>query len=76
MPHVVALMLAGAGLYAGYRWLARQAGLVAEDLKQAEAALKRRAAQGEERARDVAKDLGQLEWDETAGVYRPTNSKV
>jgi hypothetical protein len=26
VPHVIALALLGAGLYAGYRWLARAAG--------------------------------------------------
>jgi len=76
MPQLFVLVLAGAGLYTGYRWLARQAGQVAADLKRAEDALRRRAAEGEERAREAAKDLGSLEWDAQAEVYRPAKPKT
>lgn len=56
MPHVLALVVAGAGLYAGYRWVSRM------------------IAKGEQRAREgrvSPKDLGTLEYDAKAGVYRP-----
>ena len=56
MPHVLAMVIAGAGLYAGYRWVSRT------------------IAKGEQRgaAPSVSpKDLGTLEYDDRAGVYRP-----
>jgi len=68
MPQVFALMLAGAGLYAGYRWLARQVMHAADDARAAREDLSRRAAQA---GAGLPKDLGELEWDERAGVYRP-----
>ena len=61
MPHVVALALIGAGLYAGYRWLPRES----EDLESSEDAL------GRETARRLEKNLGSLEYDAVSGVYRP-----
>jgi hypothetical protein len=67
MPHLVALALAGAGLYAGYRWVARQLDRVAAEAERAETEMRRRASEitGE------PLDLGNLVWDEKAGVYRP-----
>lgn len=67
MPHLVVLALAGAGLYAGYRWVARQIDLVKAEAERAEMELRRRASEitGE------PLDLGNLVWDEQAGVYRP-----
>lgn len=55
MPHVIALVVAGAGLYAGYRWVSRV------------------IARGQQREgrRVTPKDLGNLEYDAKAGVYRP-----
>lgn len=55
MPQVLALVVAGAGLYAGYRWVSR---VIA------------RGQQREDR-RVTPKDLGNLEYDSKAGVYRP-----
>ena len=63
MPQVVALALLGGALYAGFRWLARAAGAVAEDVRRAEEALKAK--------RPIEKDLGTLEYDAASGVYRP-----
>lgn len=62
MPHVIVLVVAGAGLYAGYRWLTRKARHAL-----AERELKEQSAEGSR----TPKDLGQLVWDEAAGVYRP-----
>lgn len=61
MPQFVIIALAGAGLYAGYRMVTRQlakASRAADDLK-------RRAAAA------APKDLGSLEFDADAKVYRP-----
>jgi len=60
MPQLLVLGLIGAGVYLGSRWLARE-------WEKALAADRERAA---ERAR-VPRDLGALEWDEQARVYRP-----
>jgi len=74
MPQLIVLVLAGAGLAAGYRWLARQAEGVAGDLKKAEEALRRRTSGAPLAEGESARDLGTLEWDEQAGVYRPGRS--
>jgi hypothetical protein len=63
MPQVIVLGLAGAGLYAGCRWLARE---LRRALEAAEAASKDVAAKS-----IGPRDLGALEWDAEAGVYRP-----
>jgi hypothetical protein len=67
MPQVVALMLAGAGLYAGYRWIARQLTQAAAEAARAQEEIARRAAE----AAGAPRDLGALEWDEKSGVYKP-----
>lgn len=53
MPHVLALVLAGAGLYAGYRWVSRV------------------IADGKTPEKVTPKNLGNLDYDAKAGVYRP-----
>ena len=65
MPHVIALALLGAGLYAGYRWLARAARDIAAPLQRAEG--EPRPHSGEPRE----KNLGMLKYDPASGVYRP-----
>lgn len=65
MPQVIALALLGAGLYAGYRWLARAAGEIGAEMRRAEDEVAQAAA-----AR-IEKDLGALELDQASGVYRP-----
>jgi hypothetical protein len=62
MPQLIALALVGAGLYAGYKWLSGKA-------RRAVAEAERRAAE----AAGAPRDLGVLEWDAAAGVYRPRN---
>lgn len=65
MPHLVGLMLIGAGLYAGYRALARIAGKADDGLRHAEV-----------RQRSVPeKHLGTLEYDPISGVYRPVDRR-
>jgi len=65
MPQVIALALLGAGIYAGYRWLAHAARRMGEEMQRHEAELR-----GREAGR-IEKDLGALEYDPSAGVYRP-----
>ena len=66
MPHLYALALVGAGLYAGYRWLSRSAQVVAAEVRRAEDELRARAGV------PIQKDMGRLEYDPATGVYRPT----
>jgi hypothetical protein len=66
MPQVVALAVVGAGLYAGYRWASRQFDRMKTEARRAEEELRRRAAAAAE-----PKNLGELEFDEITGVYRP-----
>lgn len=66
MPHVVALTVIGAGLYAGYRWFTRAAREFGESLQRAEEDLARQRAGGR-----IEKNLGALEYDPATGVYRP-----
>jgi hypothetical protein len=66
MPHVIGLILIGAGLYAGYRALGRVVGRMSEELQQAE----------EQAHQTIAvKDLGALEYDPVSGVYRPSRQR-
>lgn len=67
MPQVLALVIAGAGLYAGYKWVSRTLGEAQRTARVREAEL--REAMG--RGRSVPKDLGTLERDPATGVYRP-----
>jgi hypothetical protein len=67
MPQVFALVVAGAGLYAGLKWIARALGQAEEAARRSEAELRAAAA----RAGVAAKDLGTLEYDAKTGAYRP-----
>jgi hypothetical protein len=66
MPQLIAFAFIGAGLYAGYRLLTRLAENLAAELKRADDEIKDNAA-----GQLKAKDLGELEYDAGAGVYRP-----
>lgn len=63
-PHVFMLAAVGVGIVAGYRMAYRA-------LKQRDAKPKPSAST---RDADEPRDLGALEWDETAGAYRPRHS--
>lgn len=63
MPQVFALVIAGAGLYAGYKWLAR----TLADVQNAGQSQNARGSRGGA----VEKDLGTLELDAKTGVYSP-----
>lgn len=66
MPQLIVLALAGAGLYAAYRWVWRPARMIVAEVRRAEDEIRRAAA-----ARAVEKDMGSLEYDPRTGVYRP-----
>jgi hypothetical protein len=65
MPHLIAVVLIGAGIVAGVKWIAREVA---------------RATTGDASHEQMVsndplaiapKDLGALVWDADAGVYRP-----
>jgi hypothetical protein len=66
----MAAVLIGAGIAAGVKWLVREVSRVAED-----AGLTQDVRQGEP-LRVVTKDLGKLEYDQEAGVYRPAGKRT
>ena len=65
MPQLVVVALLGAGLYVGYRWVARTARQMLDEAEQTRADETRRSAGV------VTKDLGALELDPASGVYKP-----
>jgi hypothetical protein len=70
VPHLAVLALVGAGLYVGYRWLTRPAQEIAAETRRAEDELRARAA-----GAAIQKDMGRLEYDSVAGVYRPVDRR-
>lgn len=66
MPQVLLAIVAGAGLYAGYRWLSRKTS--EKPMRRAQAPSQSRPSQ---RRADAARDLGPLEFDAVSKVYRP-----
>ena len=71
MPQLIALALVGAGLFAGYKWVAGKARKALAEAERARAEAEQRAAA----AMGAPKDLGQLEWDPVSGVYKPRRGK-
>ncbi|MBN8911328.1 MAG: hypothetical protein J0H65_04560 [Rhizobiales bacterium] len=67
MPQVLALIAAGAGLYAGYKWVSRTLQAAQKTARVREGDLREAMA----RAKGEPKDLGALERDPATGVYRP-----
>lgn len=70
MPQVFGAVLIAAGVFAGARWLARTVAHQAQQATRMAEELRRRAAQ----AGGGPKDLGALEYDAAAQVYRPKSS--
>ena len=70
MPQVVAAVLIGPGIAAGVKWLAKEMARAAEAARAAHEDLGRR------RVTAAPKDLGTLEWDAKAGVYRPSGKRA
>lgn len=69
MPQVFALLIAGAGIYAGLKWISR----AMADAQQTAARLKEAKLREAMARREggATKDLGTLEYDPATGVYRP-----
>jgi hypothetical protein len=65
MPQIVAAVLIGAGIAAGVKWLAKEVARAANVTRVAAEELKRRQPVA------APRDLGTLEYDAKAGVYRP-----
>ncbi|KAB2942235.1 MAG: hypothetical protein K8F92_01790 [Hyphomicrobium sp.] len=70
MPQVVAAVLIGAGLLAGMKWLAKEMARAAAATRAAHEQMSRNNP-----LQSVPKDLGSLEWDAEAGVYRPSDGR-
>jgi hypothetical protein len=67
MPQVLALIAAGAGLYAGYKWVSRALAEAQKTARVREAELREAMA----RTKGEPKDLGALELDPATGIYKP-----
>ena len=70
MPQLVAAVIIGAGVAAGVKWIAREMARAANMAREAHEQMTR----GPE-LKTVPKDLGALEWDADAGVYRPSRRR-
>jgi hypothetical protein len=66
MPHVVAAVLIGAGVAAGMKWLAKEMSRASQAAREAAERMTHDMP-----LKTMPKDLGYLEWDADAGVYRP-----
>lgn len=69
MPQVVAAVLIGAGIAAGFKWIAKEMARAAEEARVAHGETGRKVA-------TAPKDLGALEWDAESGVYRPAAKRT
>jgi len=65
VPQLILILLAGAGLWAGYRWVRKEQNRVKDQLRAAEAELKKR----EENA------MPKLRRNPETGVYEPARKK-
>mgnify|MGYP001376039203 CR=1 FL=1 len=68
MPPLIALAVAGAGLYFGWRWLKKEQTRIVADLDRARETV---AAREIDRRAATARDVGRLEQDPATGDYRP-----
>jgi prephenate dehydrogenase len=64
MPQLAIAVIVGAGLMAGYKWIARELQRQSDSAETARAEAETHASVG-------PRDLGALEWDEASGVYKP-----
>jgi hypothetical protein len=70
MPQIVVAVLIGAGITAGFKWIAREMVRAADEERVAH------KNTGRDNLRSVPKDLGALEWDAKSGVYRPAGKRT
>ncbi len=69
MPQVVAAVLIGAGIAAGVKWLAKEMTRASDAARMAHEQTRRGPLTA------APKDLGALEWDAEAGVYKPSRPR-
>jgi hypothetical protein len=70
MPQVMAVVLVGVGLAAGLKWVVKEMSRAAEATRVAHDEMQRR-----DPVSTRTKDLGKLEFDAKAGVYRPARRR-
>jgi hypothetical protein len=70
MPQVVAAVLIGAGIAAGFKWIAKEMARAADEARVAHGKM------GHRNVSTAPKDLGALEWDAKSGVYRPATKRT
>ena len=70
MPHLIAVVLIGAGIVAGVKWIAREVARAAGGDSSQEQMV------SNDPLATVPKDLGALVWDADAGVYRPATRRT
>jgi hypothetical protein len=70
MPQVFAVVLIGAGIAAGVKWIAKEMSRAADTARMAHDQMTRPSS-----LKAAPKDLGELEWDADAGVYRPSDTR-
>lgn len=68
MPQALLLLVAGAGVYAGARWVSRQLSRLADEAQRAAEDMQHRADAARS---ETARDLGTLVRDPATGQYRP-----
>lgn len=68
MPQVIAAMVIGASVYAGFKWLSKVLGDAQDAAKRMEEEARRQRARA---TSHTPKDLGALELDPETGVYKP-----
>ncbi len=71
MPPLILLALAGAGCYAGYKLFAKLVEQAQTPSREDTERIRREART----ANGGTRNLGELEWDEKSGVYRPRGDK-
>ena len=70
MPQVIAAMVVGASVYAGFKWLSKLLGEAQDAATRMEEAHRRNSRANSH----TPKDLGALELDPETGVYKPRQS--
>jgi hypothetical protein len=71
MPQIVAVVLIGAGIAAGVKWIAKEVAKVAQATRLATEDIK-----PHEPMSVAPRDLGALEYDAETGVYRPSGKQT
>lgn len=68
MPHVIGLVLIGAGVWAGYKALSQAVARAVRELAREDEEMRHRQ---QRTAQPIEKNLGTLVFDPESGVYKP-----